>query len=385
MTKYDPKRDLPDFAREIKSLSPSKLAEVVLNRRNKKVTHESITMWFKRHPEIEEQLRKELVQGLPTEKQEVDASAFQNGSFQEIPSVKNWLLEMNARELSKDTISSKIITLRQLCQGRFPMLKIDLVAEGKMSLKHPDRYHLQDALEIITILKAKDVDTTYFKHVLKDFLLSKGEVIGKKIVVGRSRSYGRYAKLFVEMPRLVQILTWIRSQNYEAYVADLFMFKTATRISATLESLIENISGKTITVYDKGRHSIYPKGHPWDKNLDSQLLPELENIIGGRRNGKIFSLSEEDMRDINREAITKFAPEVLGQYPDLMVNHFWRHMFAQHMLRATNWNYAKVAAMGGWTPQALEECYGKPPSEIVKEWASEGLLIVEGLTMEVKA
>lgn len=377
MAKYHPEKDLPDFARELKTLSPSKLAEVVLNRRNRKVTAESVTMWFKRHPEIYDQLAKEIVEGLPTEKQEVNESIFQNGSFQELPSVKNWILEMNARELSKDTVNSKVITLRQLCQGKAPLLKIDLVSEGKWCLKHPDRLVLKDALEIITLLKDRKVDTTYFKHCLKDFLLSKGIVIGKKIVVGRSRSFGKYAKLHVEMSKLVEMLVWIQQQNYEAYVADLFMFKTATRITATLEALIENKVGNIITVYDKGRHSKYPQGHPWDKHLDAQLLNELEVVIGSRKSGKIFNVSADALANLTRAALEKFAPEVLERYPDLMPNHFWRHMFAQHMLRINEWNYAKVAALGGWTPQALEESYGKPPDEVVNGWATESCLTVE--------
>jgi hypothetical protein len=63
--KYKPERDLPQFAREAKTLSPSKLAAIVLNKRNKEITAESVTMWFKRHAAIYEQLSKEIVQGLP--------------------------------------------------------------------------------------------------------------------------------------------------------------------------------------------------------------------------------------------------------------------------------------------------------------------------------
>jgi len=39
--------------------------------------------------------------------------------------------------------------------------------------------------------------------------------------------------------------------------------------------------------------------------------------------------------------------------------HFMRHMFAQHMLRATGWNYGLVARLAGWTVGALERYYGK--------------------------
>jgi hypothetical protein len=76
MTKYKPERDIPEFARQAKTVSPSKLAKEILNRRNKEITPESITMWFKRHPTIYDDLSKELVQGLPTEKQAVDIGIF---------------------------------------------------------------------------------------------------------------------------------------------------------------------------------------------------------------------------------------------------------------------------------------------------------------------
>jgi integrase len=366
--KYKASRDLPDFSREHKTLSPTKLAQLVLNRRNEKIKPQAITMWFKRHPEIHEQLRKENIEKLPTEKEQIDASIFQNGQFQEIPSVKNWLLEMNARELSRDTISSKIITLRQLCQGRFPMLKIDLVAEGKMSLKHPDRLSLQDALEIIMTLKMKDVDATYFKHVLKDFLLSKEVVVGKKIVVGRSKNYGKLAKLFVERSILNQMLSWIKSVNFEAYVVDDFMFKTGTRITATLKALIENMNFQqhTMRVYDKARHSLYPEGKEWEKYISLKLWQNLRKLIGKRKSGKIFNVSDDTLSKINREALKRFVPELEPKIQ--MPNHFWRHMFFQHMLRITNWNYAVCAELGGSTVASLQESYGKPPQEIVRQW-----------------
>jgi hypothetical protein len=382
MTKYNPSRDIPDFAREYKTVKPTELVKIILNRRNVERTPESVTMWFKEHPDIEEQLRRELVEGLPSEKQEVCETVFQNGSFQEVVSVKNWILEMNARELSPDSIQNRVSTLRNVCLGRFPIHKIDLVAEEKWCLKHPDRLQLNDVIELITLLKEKGVDTVQYKGAAKDFLISKGVVVGKKIAVGRSKSYGKYAQLFVEMPKLKQILGDIRQSNFEGYVCDLFMLKTGTRIGATLNGLIENVikvgSEWQIKVFDKGRRSKYPQGHPWDKMVDAELKPLLDIVIGDRRVGKIFQgIDSTVLGDLNKKAITKFAPETIERYPDLSPNHFWRHMFAQHMLRATDWNYGVVASLGGWTPQALEESYGKPPGETVKEWAHKYHLNIE--------
>jgi integrase len=379
--KYKPNRDLPEFAREAQTTSPSKLAEIVLNRRNEKVTPESVTMWFKRHPDVLDAINKELVQGLPTETQTVDTTIFQNGHFQEILTVKNWILEMNARELAKATIDGQVTTLRNICKGVFPQLKIDLIAGGKWCLKHPDRLTLNDAIELITLLKERGADPFQYKRALKDFLISKGVVIGKKIAVGRSRSYGKYAKLFVEMPKLQAMLNDLEAQNYEAFVADELMLETATRATATLNADIRNLQRigdrAVITVFDKGRRSKYALGHPWDKRVSATLLRHIGKLIGDRKTGKIFNIDEHKLAELNRKVIMKYAPEVFERYPDLMVNHFWRHMFAQHMLRATDWNYAPVAALGGWTPQALEESYGKPPDETVKQWADKYSLTIE--------
>jgi integrase len=380
--KYKPERDLPDYAREAKTLSPSKLAEIVLNRRNREISAESVTMWFKRHPQVWEQLNKELVDGLPTEKQAADQTIFQNGNFQEIPSIKSWILEMNAREVGQESIQQRVNTLKSVCMGRFRIHGIDLVADGKWCFKHPDRLSLNDAIELITLLKAKGVDTVQYKGAAKDFLISKGVVVGKKIAVGRARGYGKYAQLYVEMSKLKQILGYVRSKSFKSYACDLFMFKTGTRISATLNALIENkIPGSSewqIRVFDKGRKSKWPEGHPWDKMIDLELKAELDVLIADRKVGKIFEgLDQDDLSTLNREAITKFAPETIERYPDLSPNHFWRHMFAQHMLRQTDWNYGVVASLGGWTPQALEESYGRPPQAIVREWGSKYVLTLD--------
>jgi len=367
--KYKPNRDLLEFAREHKTLSPSKLAEIVLNRRNERITPESVTMWFKRHPEVYDPLVKELVEGLPTEKEQVDASIFQNGSFQEIPSVKQWLLEMKSRDLSHDYIRQQLGVLRQACQGSFPNCNIDLVHEGKWCLKHPDRLVLQDAMEIIALLKDKGEDTYAMKRALKDFLTSKGIVIGKKIAVGKPKSYGKLAKLFVDRTILDDVLEWVESQNFEAYVVDDFMFKTGTRLTATLNALVDNINFEqhTVRVYDKARRSLYPMGKAWDKYIPLKLWQNLRELIGKRKAGKIFrNIKNHDLERLNREALKRFVPQLEPKIR--MPNHFWRHMFFQHLLRTTDWNYAICAELGGSTVASLQESYGKPPEAVVRQW-----------------
>jgi len=364
--KYKPSRDLPEFAREAKTTSPSKLAEIVLNRRNERVTPESVTMYFKRHRDLEALLRKELVENLPNGKQEVDASVFQN--FEEIPSVKAWILEMKGRDITLRYMNEEITLLRSVCMGRFPIHKIDLVAEGKWCSKHPDRLNLQDAIESITLLKEKGIDTYSYKRSLKDFLTSKGIIVGKKIAVGKSKSYGKLASLFVERTVLDEMLAWIEERDFECYVADDFMFKTGTRLTATLKALIENVifQQHTIRVYDKARRSIFPEGKEWTKYIPLQLWRNLQQLIEKRRNGRIFHISDVELSEINREALRRFVPDLEAKIR--MPNHFWRHMFFQHLLRATDWNYAVCAELGGSTIASLQESYGKPPQAIVRQW-----------------
>jgi len=367
--KYTPKRDIPQFAREFKTLSPSKIRDHVLMKRNKEITSESITMWFKRHQDVHDVLVKELVDGLPTEKEEVDASIFQNGCFEELPSVKEWLIEMKARDLTETYLKGELGIVRNICMGRFRNHKIDLVKEKEWCLKHPDRLTLKEAMEIIAILKDKGIDTYQYKRALKGFLTSKGFVVGKKIAVGRSRSYGKLAKLFVERPILNKMLAWVREQNFEAYVADEFMFKTGTRLTATLNALIESINKlqHTILVYDKARHSMYPEGKEWEKYIPQKLWNNLQKLIGNRKEGEILlNIDDDELSTLNREALKRFVPQLEKKIR--MPNHFWRHMFFQHMLRLTDWNYVVVAELGGSTVASVQESYGKPPDAIVKKW-----------------
>ena len=154
------------------------------------------------------------------------------------------------------------------------------------------------------------------------------------------------------------------------------MYKTAGRINAVLSAVLDNLTelkkrpGANLRIYDKGRRSKYPEGRPWDKYVSPDLLKEISEITGfpEKKEGPIFSLSESDMAEINKKALEKLCPWVFEKYPHIMPNHFWRHMFAQHMLRKTGWNYAAVAALGGWSVTALERNYGKPPDEQVRQW-----------------
>jgi len=372
---YKPRRDIPNAIRALHTFSPTEIREWVLSKFNKSVTPQSITMWLKRNPDIKEQLKKEIVKiELPLE--EVRDSIFETGTFELLDSVDIWIRDMKRRKLRQKTIDGSIAALKRLCKGYFKIKGIDLRKKG-WSYKHPDRLTLEDCIEFIDLMNENypDVDLSTLRLAMRNFLDSKGIHVGSKISGAKHISAGKYARLFVDKRVLEDILDGIRQISYEAYVVSNFMYNTGARVSATLDARLEEIrvegDYREIRIYDKGRASKYPKGHPWDKVLPEELFEEIKLITGYPDNnkvGKIFNISAKEMREISREALEKFCPEVLEQYPTLMVCHFWRHMFAQHMLRMTEWNYGIVASLGGWTVKALEESYGKPPRAIVREW-----------------
>lgn len=370
--KYKPSRDLPNFALQYHTLSPTRLAAHVLAERNKKITPQSVSMWFKAHPDTHQELQKAIHdEELP--QAEVSPTIFKNGTFEQLGSIKNWLLQLDARELSPDYVKAKLGNLKLACQGKTH--DRNFVSEGKMALQHPDRMTLKKAMEIISLVKKAGFDPYYFKRDLKDFLTSKNIVVGKTFVVGKPKGYGKFKDLYVERPILNRMLVWLHNVSLEAYVVVLFMFKTGVRIDATLAARIEKLTtvGQkgVLKVFDKGRRSKYPKGKPHDARLDPTLLHYLKKLVGDRKHGKIFSLTAADMAKLNRQALEQFCPDLLKQYPTLMVNHFWRHMYFQYLLRLCDWNYTVAADLSGSTPQSVRESYGMPPEEIIKTWGEK--------------
>lgn len=117
--KYIPRRDIPDFARELRTVSPSRIADWILAKRNVKRKPQSITMWFKDHPDMHDQLSKELAENLPTERQTVDERIFERGNFEELPSVKKWIQDLTLRNAKETTIRGWVNQLKRVCQEKY--------------------------------------------------------------------------------------------------------------------------------------------------------------------------------------------------------------------------------------------------------------------------
>lgn len=360
---YKPSRDLPQFVRDSKTLSPSKLVEIVLDKRNEKVTSQSITMFFKRHSETRCQLEREILQGLPTEKQVVDESIFERGNFEELPSVKKWIQDLMLRNAKDTTINGWVSYLKRVCKGE--------IREGAhiqdWSLKHPDRLTLQDAKDFLFEVRKRNLKICAWALMLRNFLIS-----GRQIVVlstdisGRLEDdAGQYADLYTSKDKIYQVFDYLNERNRMAYLISKFSYKTASRLTASLEArwAFVNHEEKTITVFEKST-----KGRT--KRKCTKLLPEdlyVELMELEPKEGRIFNgLEARELNTLLREAYKTVIPEIAERIPKPF--HFWRHMFAQHMLRASNWNYALVSALGHWDVSTLIRYYGRPPKETIKQF-----------------
>ena len=302
--KYKPSRDIPRFVREKKTFSPKEIVEIILRERNKKTTPQSVTNWFRRHPIEFETLKKEVVtQELPQE--EVSSTIFENGTFEEIPVVKQWIQEMQDKPLAPSFIKNNVGTLKRICLGKFLKWNLDLVESGEWCFKHPNRLTVDDVQNLCRIIKVKGLENYQIRMTSRAFFTSKGDVVGSKISGSKQARYGLNADLFVEMHILRQILDEVAKINFEAYEVDLFMFKTGTRIEATLEAKIEelHVIDKFVKIIDKGSHA---KGRKtWRKYIDYELLKHISRLTVNRQSGKIFSLDAQTMSNINREAMKK--------------------------------------------------------------------------------
>jgi integrase len=366
---YSPRRDIPDFARQLKTLSASAICRMILNRRNVKRSPESVTMWFKDHAEVKAELDKEILEGLPTKKEAVDRSIYDNGNFRELPSVQNWIKELTNRNAKEDTIKNWVSALKSVCIGELRAKKKnrEKISIVDWALKHPDRLSPQDAKDFIFEMKKRGLKSRRTRLALRNFLTSKEIVVKNSDISGDLEDdAGQYADLFVSKEKCHELLGWLKIKNYEAYLASHFAYKTAARLTATLEadSQYINEAEKTITVFEK---SIKGKS----KKRVRKLIPfDLWEELKGRK-GKLFNIDAVTLNSVLREAYELIIPEIAHRIK--MPFHFWRHMFAQHMLRASNWNYGLVASLGNWDMKTLRTYYGMPPEEMIREFGFQTL------------
>jgi len=439
--KYKAGRDLPDAIRTLKTLDRHKIINYVLNKYNRKLTVVAINQWFYNNKDVYEELQKYVKDVPKGAEEEIDESMFEKGVFyyvdkdgrvnSDIPMIDEFIKGKKRKKTVKPkTLRGYILNLRMFCLGIRPFMNpetqekyikgewkeqkkrwkkegvpekdiikgIDLKKHGWI-IRHPERITIDDVNEHLDLMieKYPDVDNSGIRLTLRNYF-TYHDIKGKDQISGRKhKSAGKYADLKLPKEKLFEMLSYMREKSnsfsdvyYQAYISCKFMYQTGTRISATLNAVLDNLQmielerdGVTkivnVIVYDKGSLSVYgERGHRWTKKITIDLYSEI--CLGSgypeRTTGKIFRISDTELRDISREAIMKFAPEILERFPSLKVIHFWRHMMGQQWLEATRYNYGIVSAMGGWTVKALEESYGKIPEADLRELGAEYLPMI---------
>lgn len=370
--RYNPARDIPKAVKELRTTSPTMIAEWVKSHRTKldhlnrrvqvSITPQAITQWFKRHPDIHKKLQSQV------ETEEISGvvireTLFQNGAFRKLASIMKWENQYFARGGKEKTFRSFVGCLKMVCQGILPTQKG--IIEG-WGLKHPKQLTLENGMQYITECQKRNVQHRRFNVALRNYFKSRN-IEGWEQISGKGETdRGKYSHLHVSKENIKLILEYIKGLNPVAYRACLFAYKTGSRMGGTMSAHSSKVNKEdhTIIVTEKASRG---KAKRLIEKFISNDLWEILDLDHAQ--GKLFDISPDALRGLCKSAYQAIIPEKVNEIP--MPFHFWRHMFAQHMLRATDWNLAIVAELGGWTTEALEKYYGKMPRTLKLQKAKE--------------
>jgi len=318
-------------------------------------------MWFKRHPSVYDTLCNEVIVK-ELSKEEVSETIFENGAFEALPTVQKWIKDLTLRNAKRGSIRTLVCCLKKACKGEIDHTRIE-----DWSLKHPDRLTIEQAKDYLYEREKAGSKTQSHRIALRSFFESRYIVVSSSDISGKLDEYGKYSDLYAPRQKIYAIFDSLKAINKEAYLISKFMYKTAFRITASLNANISNVNfdEHTITLYDKGHSG---KEQKWTKLIPEDLWNELDLES---KQGNLFNIKVSELNAILRSAYRKIIPELNSRIPQ--PSHFWRHQFAQHMLRASKWNYGLVASLGGWSLEALRRYYGMPPQAVIKHFGLKHL------------
>ena len=382
---------IPIMVKKHHTFSPSALIQAILTEYNKDFSLAAFTLFFQRNPDILKQLETEVT-AEDIQQIEVSDNIFQNGAFEQLPSIKKWNIEKTTL-VSPKYQRTHVNQIKLICQGIYytrDKTNHQFIEHHipNWTLKSPERLTLEQFLEFIAEVQKAGCCTNTYRMAFRDFWLSrtnqtlKPSQVSGLMTTGTTHKLGRWKNVFVPKDTLKKILEYIKERDFIAYAADFTMFKTGCRSKATLTEFLHaklrNEDGIYIlTVTDKGFHR--SGRQPFDKIIMSDLL-EVLNICWEKNGENAFAgLNSQYLRNLNKEAYKIFLADdidrdgTVKQESALELglaspNHFWRHMFGSHMLRATGYNYTAVAELGSWkTEDMLKKVYGAPPKEMLRK------------------
>ncbi len=392
MTNFDMRKHLPQLAEKYHTVSPAELSRYILQDYNEKRTPEAITVFFSRNPAVKQAIIQKQVNIATQANQVVESEILERMElFQELPSVKKWRITQTTR-ISRKNLLSQVATLRNICMGRFFLKKhnedyskiwLEEKHVPEWTFKHPDRITLDQIKEFIAYVHINNNGNTKgFRAAARGFLFSRdGKEVAPQDIDGSAGKIGKYADVMASKAEINQIFSELKAVDFRVYVIAHFSYKTATRADASHKDCKKsnlhtesgaviwenwsNLKTCTMTITDKGLHRTGRL--TWNKQVDEQLYSELEGLWTMHGEDRAFAgMSLTYIRTTLKAAYRKFLKGRVLELAMTEPMHFWRHMFAQHMLRATNWNYEIVAMLGGWLgTDILKKCYGAPTKEML--------------------
>ena len=368
--KYRASRDIPKACRELKTVSPTEISAWIQEHRTEKDaktrkriqvlrTPESITMWFKRNPQIYEELKNEIVEK-ELEQKAVSETLFQNGAFRKIPCIEQMIIDMRGRGAKEKSIDINLSYIKRVCRGQLPQTREQQrnKEEPKFiedwGLKHPRRLTVDDCLKFNSEMIKNKVGSRDWRLAMRCFLKSRG-LRGWDKLSGKYTGAGKYAHIYTPPEKMKAIFQWLKHMNKEANDASYFGFKTACRIGATLGAEAKYVDEEAHTIYVFEKASKHGPKRKLKKKIPSDLWAILEPRV--KNGGKLFKIEHSEINALLKACYKEIIPELVEDIP--MPFHFFRHQFAQHGLRATGWNTSLIARLGGWTVGTLERYYGK--------------------------
>ena len=393
--RYKPERDIPKAVSKLKTVSPTRIAEWVQDNRTaldeygrkkqKRISPNAITMWFKRHPEEHKKLALEL------EDEELNGRVITEGIFQrkvfiKIPCIEKWMIKMRGRQAKERSIMSFVGAIKQVCLGQIPQTKqqkkmkeaIEYIEEWGM--KHPRQLTVNDGMKYISELMKRGKPTRQYRLALRNFFKSRNLEGWDDISGKMEQEMGKYAHLYVPPETIQLILEYIKGLNIVAYKACNFAFKCGGARMGGIQSAHSNkinYEDHTIWLTEKATRG-KPKREQ-EKFISQDVWDELDL---DNFKGKLFDIEQQELRDICKTAYQAIIPELAPDIP--MPFHFWRHQFAQHGLRATGWNYALIARLGHWTVETLERYYGKMDRQTTLQGARTFIHLLGKVTQQAQ-
>jgi len=306
----------------------------------------------------------------------------------QIPIIQKWYDVLLMRNVKSTSLLHRIRQFHNICYGLHGRgREQQRIRENKIL---PHVFEESDGVEWILLLKKNNMKGEFgARMTIRSFLkYAKGveptQISGEKVGYGSmvneyfrqdeiDRIYHILDNVKEALPDLSKFYALKYGMTYEEFQASLktcvmFMHHSATRAKATCRVKAENFElfeykgeqAMKVTVHDKGKKGKEKRVKPILAVLQKQLLAygiRNREVKHRYENSKMFPFIIRELREIMRKVYEKAGITREIRQP----LHIWRHTFAKHYNRKTNFNTAFCCMVGGWDDEkTFKDCYGAP-------------------------